>query len=118
MPPPPPPTTITAPKKGSSKPKAGKKSKEKEVGEEPTPLPGKLRDELKRTIAVYNYSMLHSEKGKQTDSQYQFMYSLYHGDGGDGVSHLKMLVKGQGKDCLPAFVSVLLFWCSLLTIIY
>jgi hypothetical protein len=57
-----------------------------------------LRNELRRTIALHNYGNLFTEKGKAVENQQQYMYDLYHGNPKNGgLSHVKLLVNGQGK---------------------
>jgi hypothetical protein len=61
-------------------------------------LTAEIRNELRRTIALHNWGCLFTEKGKAKENQGQYMYDLYHGNPKNGgLSHVKMLVNGQGK---------------------
>ena len=58
-------------------------------------LPATLRDELRRTLAIKCYNTICGMSSMKVSEQHLWMFRLYHGDQGDGISNLDLLCKGE-----------------------
>ena len=61
---------------------------------QPPELPKEIRDELRMTVAMRCYSIMHSGGAKSLNLQYDYMSSLSHKDEPSIPSNIKMLANG------------------------
>jgi hypothetical protein len=81
-------------------------------GPKPKPLTGKIRNELKAVLAVYQYNTVFTKTGLNLKSQECLMYDLFHGcQVKSYASHVGMLSQAKGKYlfCNVQLVNYLMF---------